>query len=695
MASKKQITYWRKQIELTQTYMRPKHKLWRRLLKQYELEELHVEGMEDDQVVKVSRFYPLVRQITAAVAFHYPKIFMVVDDEPYERASNILEEAANTALNIMKTREEVHQIIFDTLFCGVGWIKHGVNPMGDDTMAPYVANDDLQDGFPFTCRVNPFNLFIDPITPPHRFGHARYIIERMIVPLEFIKEDKRYKNRAEIKASANSLKPEDEILEDMEGRGTTDAERALEQTLEDGEMVTIWEIHDRIHRKRLTFAQGVEEPIEEIDHPFLQVEPVTQPDPITGQPVTIGYQRGKGYIVESGFPYSPLKFDTSDQAFVPVPPLAYVEDIQERIQESVSRRVDILKRYSRLILGLDSERQANPELDTQLKDAEDGTVLWVKQLGSFQELQWGNIPNDQLGIESDMRNYEEQMLHVSELNAGAPRRTATEASLLASAGSINREWLQSKIAELYRLVTTNTLSILGDPRYSPDAQQNPFVIHLRDEATEEAKIVLERAHFMAKFRVEVVAGSMQPLIEQLEQENTLAIADRLFQHPDLIDRTAVLKMVLAAGRVPDQDKLLSTAANADAIRAAQLENEGWLVKGGDPDVTPGEDHRIHMQVHQQKLQELITQLSQGQQTQDPNSPQMQQLVQSIQLFQQHLQQHEQALAQAAQQLGGGAVNRQEAFSGNNAPLESVVESNAQRVQSNVEGEATPSVNGVQ
>ena len=50
-------------------------------------------------------------------------------------------------------------------------------------------------------------------------------------------------------------------------------------------MVLLYEVHDRIHRKRLTFADGVRDPIEEIDHPLLEQEPVMVTDPLTGEVV--------------------------------------------------------------------------------------------------------------------------------------------------------------------------------------------------------------------------------------------------------------------------------------------------------------------------------------------------------------------------------------------------------------------------
>ena len=54
-----------------------------------------------------------------------------------------------------------------------------------------------------------------------------------------------------------------------------------------------------------------------------------------------------------------------------------------------------------------------------------------------------NVPPDQLGIESDYRAYEDQILQVGQLvNAGQRTLTATQSALVASFSQLNREWLQ-------------------------------------------------------------------------------------------------------------------------------------------------------------------------------------------------------------------------------------------------------------
>ena len=185
----KEIEFWQGSIENSRKYMRTRHKVWRRLLKTYDL-DFDVPGLGDDKIIKISRMYPLARQIIASVSFNYPHVFFKVEEPQREFAAEILERVANAALEQMDAKREVQQIIFDALFCSIGWLKFGYNPPGDeDIEAPYVVNDAMENDFPYVTRVSPFNIFVDPLCPPHKLSHARYIIEKMMVPLEFVKED--------------------------------------------------------------------------------------------------------------------------------------------------------------------------------------------------------------------------------------------------------------------------------------------------------------------------------------------------------------------------------------------------------------------------------------------------------------------------------------------------------------------------
>ena len=675
-----EVQYWRKSIDNAQKFMLPKHKEWRKLLAMYR-QEFEVPGLDKDQVVRISRFYPLTRQIISSIAYNYPHVFLRVENPNREFQAEILERVANAALETMQVKVEMQQAIFDALYCSLGWLKFDYNPPGDDALAPYVVNDALQDDMVAVRRVPPFNVFVDPLCPPHKLSHARFIIEKMLVPLEFVRKDERFVNRRQVTA-INAAASSDETLYDLEEQeySSQDEENAIQTAKDLGDYALLYEIHDRVHRKRIVFAEGVEQPIEDIDHPFLEQEPVLAPDPFTGEMMMTGEFNATGsYLVQGGFPYHALKFDLSEESLYGLPMMAYVEDEQRVIVESVSRRVDLLKRYPRIILGQRAEREENANIADQLTKARDGQVIWVSDVNSgFREMQMGTPPPDQLGIEADMRNYEEQVLNVSQMAmGGGPRRTATEASLIASFGTQNREWLSAEVGKAYDAVVYNTFRIMADSRYTPEA----FVINVSEGEDDPIYEAVSSDLFKVRFKVEVETQSMRPLFEQLEREDTLALANYLFQMPE-VNRSEVLKLVLRAFRVSDQDKFIKTSADAEAVRAAQLENQFLAARQQDPGVLPTQDHQVHLQQHAKAGEDpAVTQYLQQQMQINPQA-----IQQFQQLLQRHTQQHQQFLQGQAQ---GQPLQESEKTipstrDGNNVQaqaqaLQSVVRSNAQRV----------------
>jgi hypothetical protein len=630
--------YWRDTIKNCEKYYAPKHERWRKLIKIYNL-EMQVPGMESEFMVKISTFFPLVRKLIASISFNYPKVFLNVDDEPFEYGSMVLERFANEALDVMDVKPEIHQTIFDVLFCYRGWLKIGYNTANNaEVEAPYVYNDALQEDFTFVKRISPFNLMVDPLVPPNDFGSAQYVIEKMLVPIQFARADERFaqfKRRLTPVDAADS----DSALGDMlvnYNNGmvdTSEEEDAISEAKRLQKMVLLYEIHDRVNKKRIVFANDVEEPIEDVEHPFLARTPITQPDPFSpSQELLTGeFSEPEGWLTTNGFPYFSMSFDIGD-SFYGVPLMEYVRDSQQLILESVSRRVDLLKKHA-----------------------------------------WGNPPTDQIQIERDAQFYESRIMSVEARSSN----TATEASINASEAQLNREWMQVAVVDAYEWIIDNALSVMSDQRYTP----NEYILNISPEGEPIRLAAIENYWLQGRRRIDIEAGSMLPLIEQLERDDTLGLFDRLIQLPE-VDRGEAVKMMIKAFRKVDVDTLLKDDRNADAMKAAQMELMGWLLRGQDPGVQPEEDHQTHLKLQSPEVVQQNPQFAQV-------PPPQQQMVLAV--VQQHAQQHQQFLQQQ-----GGAVGSISG-TGPQGPddLMSQVQSNAQRVASLIKTNAVDSQNTAQ
>ena len=673
-----QVKRWREIIDNGEKWMKPKREEWDQLQERYNL-ELKVAGLEDDQVQKVSRFYPLVRRLIASIAYNYPRIFASVDQgeilQKYNNAEEVIERAVNNALKAMGAKEEIHQAAFDALFCYRGFLKVGYNPQGDDAVMPYVSHDDILEDFPYIYRVDPRNIIVDPLCAPHKLGTAEYVIERMMVPLEFVKSDPRFENFKNQFRPLSQKNPEFDdtfltnIYADGENTDESSDEHVKHKQRELSKNVLLYEIHDRVHRRRIVFANGIEEPVEDIPHPMLKVDRVTQQDPMTGQERTIRVVPKKSYLLRGAFPYYTFAFDMSDK-FWGKPMMAYEKAVEQIIVESLSRRTDLLKRFNRIIAGNKAEKRQNPNLPDNLSKSKDGDIHWFDNPDrALMPLDFGGAPQDQIQVERDALAYEGQIIEVSPPSG----RTATEAAVRATDAQLNREWMQVPIAGFYKWATESLLAMWSDVRYRPEK----FSVVLRRFGEPDLEAVIEDAWFTGlRYDIEIDAGSMQVLNEQLERDDTLALYDRLIASPVPIDRKEVVTQLLGnAFRKVNFNKLLEATIDPDAAGLAQMENVAYLLRGQNIPPQPGQNHQTHMQLQD------INQIAQSPEFKQA-PPQLQQAIQ--QAVQEHNQQHQQLLQQE-----GGTRGRQfrPSEASNAQGLMGTVRSNAQKISNVVQDQA--------
>ena len=681
---------------------------WQRLTDLYDLKfDDRIRDLEPQDIVRISRFYPVVRQIISTIAFRYPKQFFIIEDEGGEEVAQILERASSAFMNLTNVKDHVHQAIFDALFCGVGWLRLDYNPPGDDMIAPYVTNDDMADDMVSVSRVPPGFVHVDPTAAPHRLGTARYIRERMWVPLKFLKDDPEIQHKRQLKRS--SVGDEDELAfgEVMGSQGGDSEElQALKESVDNGEFVLVDRIHDRINRKLIMFADNVEEPILERDHPFIKMsfpqmvnsigqlifeedetgqltEPVLDID--AGMPA-------QGFLTENGFPFVPIKFDMNASSYYPQPQMAYLEDIQNGIIEQVSRRSDLLKRTARQGVVSEAEVLANPDLLERLRRGRDGEFQIMQDINNIKEFNFASVPADLYRHEQSLLAYEDQIAAVQPPTAGESD-TATEAAVVAASAQLNGNWMEAKVAEAYELVVRNAFQIMGDPRYTPEN----FALNVAPEGEGMLVRALRNSDFLWNFRIYTRVGSTQPLYEQLEQDRFLAFWDRAAGRPNF-DQMELDKAMAQAFDIVDVEKLMVSDANVEAQRAAQLENDRFM-QGVDTDVLAEQDHMAHAETHatyreHPRYQELMQAAQMSNTMGQPLNVQAAQQIQQIdQMVIAHVQAHQAALENEQQTAAGRPGGGGSTGTAGAEDLMGQVQSNAQKTSQAAQAQSDEMVRG--
>jgi hypothetical protein len=258
---------------------------------------------------------------------------------------------------------------------------------------------------------------------------------------------------------------------------------------------------------------------------------------------------------------------------------------------------------------------------------------------------------------------------VSQMALGGGRKvTATQASLEASYGQLNREWMQDKVALVFETVVRNTLRMMADARYLPEE----FMINVAKDEADPVYEAVTSDMLRVRYSVDIETGSMSPLTEQLEREDALALFNYTIQLPE-IDRREAINGLFKAFKVADPDKYFKPGMDADVVKLASMENLLYLLKGAPVNVSPEENHEMHLQIHGQ-----IGQMPQFQQL----LPAQQQAV--MQVVQQHMAQHQQFLQQMAGGQapgagGGGDAGSVRERAGTEGNIVSLVRSQAQEV----------------
>ena len=706
--NKQQLIYWKSEREMLDRLYRDRMREWQRLTDLYDLKfDDRIRDLEPQDIVRISRFYPVVRQIISTIAFRYPKQFFLIEDEGGEEVAQILERASSAFMNLANVKDHVHQAIFDSLFCGVGWLRLDYNPPGDDMIAPYVTNDDMADDMVSVCRVPPGFVHVDPTAAPHRLGTARYIRERMWVPLRFLKDDPEIQHKRQLKRS--SVGDEDELAfgEVMGSQGGDSEElQALKESVDNGEFVLVDRIHDRINRKLIMFADNVEEPILERDHPFIKMsfpqmvnsigqlifeedetgqltEPVLDID--AGMPA-------QGFLTENGFPFVPIKFDMNASSYYPQPQMAYLEDIQNGIIEQVSRRSDLLKRTARQGVVSEAEVLANPDLLERLRRGRDGEFQIMQDINNIKEFNFASVPSDLYRHEQRLLAYEDQIAAVQPPTAGESD-TATEAAVVAASAQLNGNWMEAKVAEAYELVVRNAFQIMGDPRYTPEN----FALNVAPDGEGMLVRALRNSDFLWNFRIYTRVGSTQPLYEQLEQDRFLAFWDRAAGRPNF-DQMELDKAMAQAFDIVDVEKLMVSDANVEAQRAAQLENDRFMM-GVDTDVLAEQDHMAHAETHatyreHPRYQELMQAAQMSNTMGQPLNVQAAQQIQQIdQMVMAHVQAHQAALENEQQTAAGRPGGGGSTGTAGAEDLMGQVQSNAQKTRQAAQAPSDEMVRG--
>jgi hypothetical protein len=524
MTKEKLLKRYRMRLDVAKKYRDKEgyEKTWKRLRDMYR-GKVFTDQLNSEDRIAVNIAFSTVNVIVPSVAVNYPTFSVNARRPEEEPNAETVEAMINYWWRHYDWREVTKDIAKDSLVYGHGWAKIGWTyeqktrdlseqeradqfdqqkaeadqvaaqaperaselPTDDDIMAgiPTQTMDVVKD-CPFIERVSPFDLFVDPEATC--MYDAKWIAQRIVVPLEQAQHDGRY-NRA----ARNKLVPD--ASTNPRYRDDND-----EKYDDDVKRVTVWEFYDLDNKMYATFAEKGEG--------FL-IDPTDYPYPY-GQP----FRYLGNYSVPDMF------YDLGD--------LEMIEPLQAELNALRSDMHNHRKRYQRAYLAL--RDKFSPEALNTLASDEDNRIVFVEGDENLQELV---VPIPQLPLDPNMYQYSdviendiEQVSGVSDYQRGAiaeGRRTATEASIIQDSANARAAdklaQVETFLAGIASLVVELAQAFLTGDDYARVLGPNGLMNYIQFDA-----VAIE-----GQYDFEVEAGSTQPKNEQFKQQQAQIMAQTL------------------------------------------------------------------------------------------------------------------------------------------------------------------------
>ncbi len=230
--------------------------------------------------VPVNIVYALGRSLIPQIYYRNPRISVSPKKPGYTKHARVMEQVDNYLIRETGIKNELKSSILDCYLCGRGPgvlgydSEYGYNPsfLSDEytdlSLTSFSGkgekieySDNVKPGFPWFMRCNPTDFIVPWGTG--RWEEARWCAMRKMRPLRDIKEDPKYRNKAELKA------PYKTKIDNTENN----AQQQLRSYEDDSfnEWVELWEIHDKRSGRLFVISLDHDKFLRD-EHDYLQLE---------------------------------------------------------------------------------------------------------------------------------------------------------------------------------------------------------------------------------------------------------------------------------------------------------------------------------------------------------------------------------------------------------------------------------------
>ena len=335
-----------------------------------------------------------------------------------------MESIINKVLPDIRFAQEVRKCVQDVMFYGFAVMKVGYGVETEsmpDSESPESKDETprIREEGVFVMRVSPLDFGFDPVATST--DDARYLIHRVVKPLDEIKDNDLYSGADDLQAEM----PEDfkKRLKDKHGDVS-------------GEFATIFEYHDLTKNKIYTTGKTSKKFLRDQDNPH--------------------EFKGSHFVV--------LKLAGDNDEFRGIQMIGMIEDEAIALNDTVTKMIKHLDIFPGQVIceqgAMDEDERRN------LADGEQGTILMV-QPGAVSQNRV--IKSQPLPMGSDYFNVAKTMQSLIDLVFGIPdwqrsginrRKTATEATFEQADTSIRREYFLNYVSDFVKQIIVKVASLI-------------------------------------------------------------------------------------------------------------------------------------------------------------------------------------------------------------------------------------------
>lgn len=400
------------------------------------------------------------------------------------------------------------------------------------------------------CRIHPDDFLVDADAGPLN-DEVNWKAQRIKIPIEELKEDKRYNKSAISKIQPTEISDEAQKEKNRRQKGLASST----QPDDEPDTAVIWELYNLKKDEWLVVAEG-------LNDEFL-IEPGPLPAGIEGDP------------------FIDLRFVDRDASWYPIPPISQLLDSQRATNEVRSKMVVHRKRFNRkyemyAVAYDDPEGAAG-----KLEQGEDGTVI-IKNQPQPTVTPIQDAPLDQMHImELNMlrQDFEELAVGSNQKGSGAGIDSATEAGIIEKRVQI-REGDKINMVMEFMADTGRKLDQVVQANITKD-QAVKVAGGPNGEYWELVKTT-DYAEIAGEYQYSINVGATTPQLPEIERAQWTAFLQLIANAPQLALSPALMKKMAEMHHIYDENMLKELGDIAQKMMSGQMPVPGQ--QGSMPNV---------------------------------------------------------------------------------------------------------------